>query len=283
MSDERLTDKAYWESAVISQTGDEVRSERSGLKARIVDRWFGPVRKGFSRYLLYDVICRRYLPKGELKILEIGSSPGNELIALNRLFGYQPFGVEYNESGVDLNRKNFAAHGLPEENVIRSDVFDSGFQDEHREKYDIVMSLGFIEHFRDLSRVIDAHANLVKPGGHLLITVPNFRWFNYLLIRLMSPTSIKAHNFWIMKRKNLISVIDPEQFDVKTCRFFGGVSFGLIHGRKKSRVKQVLMKILLKLQEPIDAFFYLVSRNGWLESALFSSKLAILCQKKKPS
>lgn len=41
-------------------------------------------------------------------------------------------------------------------------------------QYDIVISMGFVEHFFDFEEVIKNHLPFVKKGGKLLITAPNF-------------------------------------------------------------------------------------------------------------
>ena len=42
------------------------------------------------------------------------------------------------------------------------------------EKFDIVLSLGFIEHFNNFCGVIFDHATLCKTGGTVIIGAPNF-------------------------------------------------------------------------------------------------------------
>ena len=39
--------------------------------------------------------------------------------------------------------------------------------------FHIVYSLGFIEHFKELNIVVKKHTELLKPGGILLLGVPN--------------------------------------------------------------------------------------------------------------
>jgi SAM-dependent methyltransferase len=41
--------------------------------------------------------------------------------------------------------------------------------------FDIVFSAGLVEHFQPTTLAVDALAELVRPGGHLVTTVPNMR------------------------------------------------------------------------------------------------------------
>jgi 2-polyprenyl-3-methyl-5-hydroxy-6-metoxy-1,4-benzoquinol methylase len=41
-----------------------------------------------------------------------------------------------------------------------------------------LVSWGLIEHFTDTESVISAHVNLLKPGGILIVSIPNLRGFN---------------------------------------------------------------------------------------------------------
>ena len=57
--------------------------------------------------------------------------------------------------------------------------------------FDVVMSRGFIEHFDEPSSVVDRHLDLLKPGGLLVVSIPNLRGVNGLLTRFF-------HNPWFV-------------------------------------------------------------------------------------
>jgi SAM-dependent methyltransferase len=44
-----------------------------------------------------------------------------------------------------------------------------------KQKFDLIFSLGFIEHFNDWEELLRKHIEMVSPGGYLLIEVPNYR------------------------------------------------------------------------------------------------------------
>jgi hypothetical protein len=85
--------------------------------------WLRMLARPYSDYLIWDVLFPRYLPKtAGLKLVELGSAPGFNLVRLNHRFGYIPYGIERSEHGVRLNQRVFLENGLPPENVIQADI-----------------------------------------------------------------------------------------------------------------------------------------------------------------
>jgi len=69
-------------------------------------------------------------------------------------------------------------------------------------KFDIVCSLGFIEHFDNPLSVVARHTDLLKPGGILMIGVPNLGGIYHLFLKHLSPSHDITHNLKIMDLKN---------------------------------------------------------------------------------
>lgn len=103
------------------------------------------------------------------RVLEVGCAPGKWLLFYAERFGARPAGIEYTDVGVELTRRNFAAAGIDGE-VIHGDFFSVA-----AEPADVLLSLGFIEHFDDLDGAFARHLRFLRPGGTLVLGVPNFR------------------------------------------------------------------------------------------------------------
>jgi SAM-dependent methyltransferase len=88
-------------------------------------------------------------------------------------------------------------------NCIESDFFKF----ETTDKFNIVFSYGFIEHFQNTKDVIQRHVNLLENNGKLLIVLPNFRGINGLIQYLFDRKTLNAHNLNSMKLNTLKQLI----------------------------------------------------------------------------
>lgn len=114
-----------------------------------------------------------YIPQcldGSLSALEIGCFPGGFIGFIGRL-GYRISGFDTHPEVEKLNPLFAADPG------ILLGRFDCESLDQHIERgiaYDLVISMGFIEHFEDWASVFGKHYQLCKPGGKIIIGAPNF-------------------------------------------------------------------------------------------------------------
>jgi SAM-dependent methyltransferase len=137
----------------------------------------------------------RYLPQDKsLSILEIGGSPGQYLAYFHRTKGYQLNCLDYSKIGCAKTHENFSLLGL-EGNVYECDLFAKSL---NLPKFDIVLSLGFIEHFSDTNLVIEKHLDLLKPQGILVLGVPNFIGINHFFLKHLAPDLLSKHNLKVM-------------------------------------------------------------------------------------
>src|SRR5438477_5971999 len=96
----RLTDKTYWNAKYAPGPAPDGAAGPQSPLGRVIKRILGPRivdrMRHYPEYLLWDVLYAQHLPhrKG-VRVLEVGSAPGEHLIQLWRSFGYEPFGVEY--------------------------------------------------------------------------------------------------------------------------------------------------------------------------------------------
>src|SRR5438067_1576464 len=141
-----LSGKEHWDSIY-------EYNERPSLKRQLklrVKKLLGPKVLAwvvdYSDYLLWEVIFKAHLPplKGA-KVLEVGSAPGTFLAQFSQKYECTPYGVEYSDVGVQVNRKIFSSVGINPDNVIHADFFSDQFNERYQESFDVVISRGFIE------------------------------------------------------------------------------------------------------------------------------------------
>lgn len=263
MTDNAMSLKQYWET---------VNAHR-----RIHSR----LEKGFFRSpvtaIFTDIINIFFTPDPHKKIIEIGCAPGHKLADFARWYGYEPYGVEYTAVGVQATRETFAKYHFPTENIFLNDFFDAHFQETHSSEFDVVMSYGFIEHFNDPVSVIKAHLHLLKPGGLLLIMIPNLKGIYYAFLRLLAPDCLAIHNLAIMNKnifKKLFQGLNTQEL---FCDYYGLLNLGLLQARGSWR--QALLKMAWRIQFLCNPFLSFV-RHPMLENALTSPYLLYIGRKK---
>lgn len=153
--------------------------------------------------------------RGE-RVLELGCAPAPWLVWLAERFGAQVEGVEYAPKGAEFSRANLAASGV-EGTIHEADVF--AMEPLQR---DMVVSLGFIEHFDDLDAVFARHLEFVAPGGRLVIGVPNFRGVNGWLQKRADPEYLGLHNLEAMRPQLYRRLAAQHGLEVIACEHIGG-------------------------------------------------------------
>ena len=94
--------------------------------------------------------------------------------------------------------------------------------------FDLVFSCGLIEHFEDPSEMIEAHIQLLAPGGTAVIAIPNYSGIYRRLQEWCDPENLKIHNLQIMNEVSLLA-LTPDRADLKARAFhFGRFSPWLI-------------------------------------------------------
>jgi SAM-dependent methyltransferase len=119
------------------------------------------------------IVLERFGRFDALEVVEIGAGRGtNALLYAKR--GARATLLDLSPVALRQARELFATHGLAA-TFIRSDVFEP--PTELRGRFDVAMSFGLCEHFLGERReaVVAAHLELVRPGGLVMLGVPN-RW-----------------------------------------------------------------------------------------------------------
>lgn len=96
---------------------------------------------------------------------------------------------------------------------------------EAQEKFDLVYSCGFIEHFLNWEEIILKHISFVKEGGCLIITTPNFTGIQGALHRFVDKENYLKHNPKSMNPKKWKHLLEKNGFQVKRSGYFGKFDF----------------------------------------------------------
>lgn len=115
--------------------------------------------------------------KKEDEILEFGCGTGVMVSAYLLQKGYNMYGVDLDEPSIELGRKIYLEHGLEPNRLICSDIAD--LEDA---RFDVIIATEVFEHIykKDIDSVIELIKTKLKPGGKLIVTVPNgYGWFEF--------------------------------------------------------------------------------------------------------
>lgn len=136
----------------------------------------------------FQYLIKTFLPPK--KILEAGCGLGRWVIPLAKE-GYQVTGIEIENEAVELIRQNYASENFK---VLQGDIFEMPFTDK---SFDLVISLGVLEHFEDKriqNQAIAEHLRVLKDDGVFFVTVPYLSFLRLLIhlpfIRLVSLVRI---------------------------------------------------------------------------------------------
>lgn len=114
----------------------------------------------------YNYVVNRF-PKTN-SVLEAGCGLGRWIIPLSRE-GYNVTGIEIENEAVEIVKKYYTAENLK---IVQGDIFDMPFANG---SFDLVISLGVLEHFEDQevqNRAIVEHLRVLKDDGVFFVTVP---------------------------------------------------------------------------------------------------------------
>jgi len=267
MSNIKLTNKKYWNDIYEDMSSDDLVDKGSENNVS----WWKKNSSSYSNYL-YSAFIEKHIPKEEgLSIVEVGSAPGDNMVSFKHKYNCVPYGIEYSKSGAEMNKRVFEKNGIPADHVIEADFFDEEFQDKYRNYFDIVYSSGFIEHFSDPKDVVKKHINILKPGGTLIVSIPNFRYINFILKAFFNTSFIPTHNFELMDLIVFRECFDFSDFNVNECGYKG--SFAFPQPTYTPPWKRFIEKVLGKFQLLINMVFRMVFKGNGPESRFFSENL----------
>ncbi len=174
----KLSTKQQWE---------ERRSKQD--KARLS---FNPWQPMFrERHKLF----KKYIPRVEKgTMLEVGAYPGTYLRYFYEYFGYTPWGVEYVESSAKKAVSLLKAEGVPGV-ILNRDFFELKLSEAPTaEGWDLTVSFGFVEHFDDSKDAVEKHIAVTRPGGLVIISIPNHAGFQGWIMKKVDRNKWNQHN-----------------------------------------------------------------------------------------
>jgi len=254
----KITDKDFWENfwnTVVLPVNVDYKFKNDRIIARTI---------------------KKYIPNGETikTAIEIGCAPGKWLVFFNKELNYHVTGVEYLETATRKTIENMNISKVPSEqyNIISCDFFDFNSM----KKYDVVFSLGFIEHFTDWEKVLDKHIDLCSDGEYVIIGFPNFHGINYIfqkqIDKYLKDPLIPNHNLSMMNLKLFKKYAEKRGLSLYFGNLVGGFERSLFNTHA---VGNKMLRILLKGGVFLSSLFF-----GHLNTKYTASYIMFIFKKK---
>jgi 2-polyprenyl-3-methyl-5-hydroxy-6-metoxy-1,4-benzoquinol methylase len=160
----------------------------------------------------------------QMSVLEIGCAPGKQLAWVAKVLKAKVSGVDYSKRGIQFSKNLFEALDIDGdlrcENIELTTFLPGSF--------DVVYSIGFIEHFEDPAPIVRQHVTLLKPGGTALILIPDYRGIYGKLQSYFGSEKLLIHNLNIMTCNTLAQLAPVDLTREVTTFRAGRVSPSLI-------------------------------------------------------
>ena len=235
---ENLTEPSFWENYWDNR---EISPKKKRQSLLIIE--------------LLDLISQK-LPKVKgLNILEIGGGSGEYLLHLVKTNRYNAHSLDYSAIGNEQTLRSFSK-AMETVVVYERDLFG---QNLDLPRFDIVFSLGLIEHFENTDLIVQKHLEFVKPGGILLLGVPNYAGIYKPILNRLAPSVGQTHYFKVMNLNEWETFENKFELDILFKDYIGG--FEPLNMKK------------IEVKTPLNKFIYLIIK---ILMVLFSFRFRFL-------
>lgn len=183
------------------------------------------------------------LPPGA-RVLEVGCGRSAWLPYFAARYGSAIAGIDYSQAGCEAEREILRRAGVEAE-IVQADLFDPppGLLG----RFDLVLSLGVVEHFDDTAACLEAVSRFARPGGRVVTTIPNMIGAAGALQRLLNPAVFEIHR--PMGPRGLAAAHDRAGLAVESSGYLLSNNFGVVNlqglpeGGRRRRLEFLLLQL----------------------------------------
>ena len=201
-----------------------------------------------ERYVRDQRLMRLFREHGRVspgaEVLEIGCGRSSWLPYLGHAARCHISGIEIEPHAASLARANLAGAGV-DGRIYCRDGFDLDQNADLWGRFDLVYSLGVIEHLEHVSDKLRILARYLKPDGRLISVVPNLRGLNWVLQRCGSLAVLQAHVLYTTR--TLRRVHEEAGFETVTTEYLGFFDGLLTLAAGESALRQALHGTVCRL------------------------------------
>lgn len=204
-----------------------------------------------ANYILSEILKDISASKNYSSGIELGGFPGYYAIYLKKYLKLEATLFDY--VIIDSIVKKLATFNelkASDVNVIEGDIFN--YLPE--QKYDIVLSVGLIEHFENTKEIIKQHLKFMSDKGVLFLNIPNFTGFNGWIQRTFDKENYEKHFIECMDPSYLHNICKELGLSNIKVGYYGGFMMWLENFQTKGIAFKILFKstwFLLKVYSKI--------------------------------
>jgi len=217
-----LTDRAFWTSYWESKTDIACSIPKN--------------------YLFHEIFKRIAEAKGIESAIELGGFPGYYTVFLKKHLGIKKATLlDYFIHPGLINQLCQANALAPSDiEIIETDLFAY----TPNTTYDLVLSCGLIEHFKDTRDILASHVQFMKAGSSLVVTLPNFRGINGWVQKTFDKENYEKHELACMDPQLLRSLLEELGLVVEEAGYYGKFSVWLEKKESQSTGAKIVVKAI---------------------------------------
>lgn len=270
----------YRAFAITSASSSLFGSFKKIIHDKTLEQFFGYGRPKWWRFILssFKIPLAHYPKKiNNGRVLDVGCGSGNLLVNLKNL-GWEVYGIDPSPIAVNVAR----SRGL--DNIYQGELNELKLNENF---FDVIILFHVFEHIPNPETVLLEIKRILKPGGRLIIGVPNFGSFaSRIMGKYWAGLSFPLH-FFHYQKQSLSNLLKARDFNIKNiyyANFFSDIFVSTPENILSVAFNYKLPVILAKIARFANLFFgaldYLF---GNLLSNFFScgSQITIISENKK--
>jgi SAM-dependent methyltransferase len=165
-------------------------------------------------------VILRDLPRG-LRVLDVGCGSGVHGAELKRLLGHRVTGVDISAASIAKAQARLEAAHVADVTKPAEYPFPPGF--------DLIVFSDILEHLYDPVAVLRSHVELLKPGGRILVSLPNIAIWNVRLellfgrFRYQDTGTLDRTHIRFFNRRSFFELLDTCGLAVERKRITPGI------------------------------------------------------------
>lgn len=163
---------------------------------------------------------KRYLKPGPLRTLDAGCGSGTFTFYAAKI-GNDALGISIDKRSVEVAQTRATIIGVDNARFLVLDLRNLSQVSEGLGLFDQIICFEVIEHILDDNALIAALADLLRPGGRILLTTP-YKFYRHLIGDCLSMCEDGGHVRWGYTHEELRLLFDKSGLDVLIEEYISG-------------------------------------------------------------